>query len=629
MFHRRWKTVIAILLAVGALAGCGGGGGGGGSGGSGGGGGGGGGPTPPPPPPTFTVGGSISGLVGSVTLQNTGGPQLTVSADGSFTFAGTVASGSSYDVTVATQPELQACTVADGAGTATANVTNIAISCADTVLPPVLSLSVPAIKRLRFRWTPLPGIQRHKLFEDPTGEAEVFTQVGADMGPVNEAFDHIVPLHLRVDARYLLRACAETRCIDSNEVIANGPLIEAIRYFKSDQPQPGDQFGTSVALSADGQTLAIGVPFADGTNGIVQDAGAVDVYVTVSGRGWEFETRLRAPLPLTGDQFGHAVALDTTGSRLVVGAPGTNRAPSPSDPGATDAGAAYIFERSNGAWAPQPHVLENPDATQGDAFGSSVALSDEGRVAVGAPLEGAFGNAGAVYVFRRDQQLGVVSWFRETLIAPGGSSDELGSSVALSRDGATLAVGERFEDGDGTGVNPPRNQRAPNSGAVYVFTRDVVSWTEHAYIKASNTGIGDGFGEAVALSGDGLTLAVGATGEDSESTNINGAEDDDLLPQAGAVYVFVRSNDEWQQQAYVKASDTSVLAGSEGDRFGSSLALSVDGSILAVGAPFEDSALSVQTDSMAANSMATTLQRRPVRYTCSSARTMSGHNAAM
>src|SRR5687767_3480415 len=91
-------------------------------------------PPPPPPPPTLTVGGSISGLSGSVTLQNAGGAPLSVSANGPFKFAGTVAAGSSYSVTVTTQPELQTCTVANGSGTASANVTNITVSCAD--VPP-------------------------------------------------------------------------------------------------------------------------------------------------------------------------------------------------------------------------------------------------------------------------------------------------------------------------------------------------------------------------------------------------------------------------------------------------------------------------------------------------------------
>lgn len=98
-------------------------------------------PPPPPPPATYTIGGTTSGLASgaSVVLQNNGGGDLTVGSNGPFTFTGTVQSGSSYSVTVLTQPASQNCTVANGSGTATANVTNVAVTCAntDTVAPTI------------------------------------------------------------------------------------------------------------------------------------------------------------------------------------------------------------------------------------------------------------------------------------------------------------------------------------------------------------------------------------------------------------------------------------------------------------------------------------------------------------
>jgi len=103
------------------------------------------------------------------------------------------------------------------------------------------------------------------------------------------------------------------------------------------------------------------------------------------------------------------------------------------------------------------------------------------------------------------------------------------------------------------------------------------------YVKASNTGAGDLFGFAVALSGDGNTLAVGAPGEASSTTGI-GSMSDELASNAGAVYVYTRSAGAWSQQAYVKASNTG-----SGDQFGISVALSGDGNTLAVGARNEAS----------------------------------------
>ncbi|TMH16788.1 MAG: hypothetical protein E6H70_08670, partial [Betaproteobacteria bacterium] len=80
---------------------------------------------------TFTVGGTISGLSGTVVLRNNGGNDLTVSANGSFTFSAPVAQGSPYAVTVLTQPAGQSCSVANGTGTvAGANVSSVTVSCA-------------------------------------------------------------------------------------------------------------------------------------------------------------------------------------------------------------------------------------------------------------------------------------------------------------------------------------------------------------------------------------------------------------------------------------------------------------------------------------------------------------------
>ncbi|MGH7071413.1 MAG: lactonase family protein [Acetobacteraceae bacterium] len=86
--------------------------------------------TPPPPPTQYTIGGQVSGLSGTgLVLQDNGGDNLAVSASGAFTFATKVNSGAAYSVTVMTQPSGQTCTVANGTGTASANVTNVAVTC--------------------------------------------------------------------------------------------------------------------------------------------------------------------------------------------------------------------------------------------------------------------------------------------------------------------------------------------------------------------------------------------------------------------------------------------------------------------------------------------------------------------
>ncbi|MBI2189020.1 MAG: FG-GAP repeat protein, partial [Acidobacteria bacterium] len=177
----------------------------------------------------------------------------------------------------------------------------------------------------------------------------------------------------------------------------------------------------------------------------------------------------------------------------------------------------------------------------------------------------------------------------------GGALDgHIGNAVSISADGNTIAVGAQHESSGARGIGGNQNdESAYNAGAVYVFTRSGNTWAQQAYIKASNTGNGDHFGNAVALSADGNTLAVAAFWESSAATGVNGNQNDNSIPQAGAVYVFTRSGGAWTQQAYIKASNTGrpgdgELPG-EGDQFGFSLALSGDGNTLAVGAPSEDS----------------------------------------
>jgi len=111
-----------------------------------------------------------------------------------------------------------------------------------------------------------------------------------------------------------------------------------------------------------------------------------------------------------------------------------------------------------------------------------------------------------------------------------------------------------------------------------LFAEDGVKQT--AYVKASVPGEGDQFGAAVALSADGTTMAIGATGEGSASRGVNGDQKNDDADDSGAVYVYVRNNKgEWTPQAFLKASNADSL-----DQFGTNLAISADGNTLVVGA---------------------------------------------
>ena len=355
-------------------------------------------------------------------------------------------------------------------------------------------------------------------------------------------------------------------------------------YAKASNTNAGDEFGYSVALSGD--TLAVGAPFEDsnstGINGDQSDttapnAGAVYVFVR-SGIMWSYKDYIKASNTDGGDNFGSSVAL--SGDTLAVGAPFEDSNFKGIDAGhgvgqdnnfAGDSGAVYVFTRdSSGAWTQQAYV-KGSDNSKNDQFGSSVSL-DKDTLVVGAPTNG------KVYMFNRSD----TTWTQQGYFNPSGMG--FGSSVSVSGD--TAAVGAPLESSNAIGINgDPNNTSAPNSGAVFTFVRTGVTWSQEAYIKASNTDahdlIGDRFGTSVALSGD--TLAVGAPLEDSNARGVyptgqnDSVQNDNSAANAGAVYVFTRDNSGWLQQAYIKASNS--LAG---DEFGWSVAL--DNEDLAVGA---------------------------------------------
>ncbi len=264
------------------------------------------------------------------------------------------------------------------------------------------------------------------------------------------------------------------------------------------------------------------------------EAGAVYVFTRDGAGVWSQQAYIKASNTDAGDEFGCSVAL--SGDTLAVSAPFENRAATgingdQSSNSAAGSGAVYVFTRNAGVWSQQAYIkASNTDAF--DEFGTSVALSGD-TLAVGATedrsaatgIDGDQGNTGdengAAYVFTRD---GAGVWSQQAYIKASNTDDgdHFGLSVALSLSGDTLAVGARFEDGAATGIDADLfDHRAADAGAAYVFTRDAAGvWSQQAYIKASNTDAEDEFGVLVALSGD--TLAVGAFGEDSAATGIDG-----------------------------------------------------------------------------------------------------------
>jgi hypothetical protein len=400
----------------------------------------------------------------------------------------------------------------------------------------------------------------------------------------------------------------------------NGGTWRHQTYVKASNAGSGDYFGSSVALSADGNTMAVAANWesssATGVNGNQADnsipqAGAAYIF-TRNGGAWRQQAYLKASNTGEGgeagdgDQFGFSIALSDDGNTVAVGAisedsnaNGVNG--NQADNSANSAGAVYVFARAGGTWSHQAYIKTSSpgEFSNGDLFGFSVALSANGNtLAIGAydeggsargingPIDNMRGGSGAVYVFTRAAGL----WSREAYLkvskAEGG--DSWGVSLALSDDGNTLAAGSVDEDCTATGVNPPgcdTDQKADlSSGAAAVFVRAGTTWSQQAFLKSSNTDTEDWFGIRTALSGDGNTLAVTASNEDGAAQGINGKQDDNSATESGAVYFFTRTGSTWAQQAYVKSSNNQAY-----DEFGNSVALSRNGRTMAVGARGEDS----------------------------------------
>lgn len=374
-------------------------------------------------------------------------------------------------------------------------------------------------------------------------------------------------------------------------------------YLKASNTEVSDAFGTDVAISGD--TLVVGAPgedsIATGVNGdqtdnTAQNSGAVYVFTRTAGV-WSQQAYLKASnthLNTTEDLGGFGSAVALSDNTLVVGAEGEASAATgvngdQHNRAAEDSGAVYVFARTAGVWSQQAYLkASNTDA--GDFFGTSVALSGD-TIVVGATWEdsaatGVDGDqanndstsSGAAYVFTRNGS----TWSQQAYLKPSNTDrgDWFGWFVAI--DGDTLAVSARRESSAAVGLNgDDDDDTAFGAGAVYVFTRTANEWSQQAYVKASDTAAGDGFGLGLALSED--VLVVGAWEEDSDASGVDQVGVANGADGSGAVYVLSRTAESWSQLAYVKASNTDA-----GDFFGSFLALS--GNTLAVGAWQEDGA---------------------------------------
>lgn len=339
-------------------------------------------------------------------------------------------------------------------------------------------------------------------------------------------------------------------------------------YLKASNTDASDFFGYSVAIS--GNTIIVGAPQEDSSaTGIDGDesnnnaalSGAAYVFTRSAG-AWSQQAYLKASNTESGDNFGSVVAISE--NKAVISAPledsnATGVNGDENNNTSFMSGAAYVFSHNAGIWSQEAYLkASNTDAF--DKFGIDVAISNN-LIVVGAYSEGSdstgingdennndASGSGAAYVFHYSPG----SWHQEAYLKASntGASDSFGIAVDISDN--TIVVGANLEDSDSSGVNGDEsNDDAEGSGAVYVFTRFLGFWIQQAYIKASNPDIDDWFGKSVAISG--RTILIGAYHEDSNTSGIDGDENNNDSIDSGAAYVFTRTDSIWSQQHYLKS----------------------------------------------------------------------------
>ena len=284
----------------------------------------------------------------------------------------------------------------------------------------------------------------------------------------------------------------------------------------------GDEFGTSLALSADGSTLVVGARRMAVSGRAAQ--GAAYVFRRNNSTGaWSQVSKLTSSGGAVGDFFGYSTAVNASGSIIAVGAPLADVG------GNVDQGRAYIFAASSATSWTQAAVLAAPDGAAGAQYGFSIAVDSAASVvAVGAPS--ADGSRGAIYAYFQNSPTKLTA-------ADGGGGDGLGFSVAVDDDGSFLVAGAPYVDVAG---------RA-DQGAAYVFSRSWNAWAQSGKLTAAD---GGQIGFSVAIDPIGSTVAAGAP-----ATAV------DAKASAGAVYVFERgANAAWAQAARLVASDAAAAA---------------------------------------------------------------------
>lgn len=349
----------------------------------------------------------------------------------------------------------------------------------------------------------------------------------------------------------------------------------------------GDYFGSAIAFSESAQTIAVGALFDDNRTGA--NAGSVKVFRYINNAYTKVGSTIEGNND--NDNLGASVALSSDGNTCIIGIPGFD-----GSSGSFSGAATVRTLSSNGQWIQKGSLIEGIQG--GEKFGISVDISEDGNViAIGAQLNDNDNgdSAGQVRIFEFRNVNGILNWVQVgSAILGENTGDGFGTALSLSGDGRTIGIGA------------PLNSITYYEGHVRVFR-----WTtEEEWVQLGTDIDGDvpigKFGGHVSMSKDGNVVGIGMTAGSLHTVKvyklINGewsilgsplsgysvALSNDGLTAAvgtftgkGQVLVMKYIDNNWVEVGEALVGEATSLL------FGESVAISGDGSIVAVGAPNE------------------------------------------
>ncbi len=302
-----------------------------------------------------------------------------------------------------------------------------------------------------------------------------------------------------------------------------------------------DNFGKNVSLSSDGNIIAIA---ASGNDNIGTGTGQVRVFKNIDGNWVQIGNDINGE---ENDFSGRGLSLSYDGTIVAIGAPGN-------DDIGNNSGKVRVYENIAGNWE---QIGNDINGETGDALGESVSLSSDGNfLAIGAPTANVNSDAlGSVRIYENVAG----SWEQVGNDIDGeGASDFIGYSISLSSDGSIIAIGTSYNDDNGM-----------FAGHARIFENIAGNWVQIGD-DIDGEAAGDFFGGNIDLSSDGTIIAIGARFNDGNGIN------------SGHVRIYKYINGVWEQ------TGEDIVGEAAGDTAGSSVRLSSDGSIVAIGARNND-----------------------------------------